>query len=143
MGRGLPPETFGEAVARLRRRKGYSQEELGDRLGRVRATIQKWEAGEHLPTEDVLPTLATELGVSEDTLKELLGLIEPPPPDEELVSLADGAEDLAVRLRALANEASGDPLSQEDKDRLRRLAGEQMGARVGFHPSGTRSAGVR
>ncbi len=36
---------IGEKIMRLRQSKGYSQEELGEKLGVSRQAVSKWETG--------------------------------------------------------------------------------------------------
>ena len=36
---------FSEKLSSLRRQKGYSQEQLADRLGVTRQSVSKWESG--------------------------------------------------------------------------------------------------
>ena len=54
----------------LRKRKGFSQEELAVRINVVRQTVSKWEKGLSVPDADALVKLAEVLGVS---TSELLG----------------------------------------------------------------------
>ena len=55
----------------LRKAKGYSQEELADKLGLSRQAISKWERAESAPDTDNLISLAKLYGMSID---ELLGV---------------------------------------------------------------------
>jgi transcriptional regulator with XRE-family HTH domain len=101
---GLPPETFGEAVLRMRRREKLAAADLAERLGyKDRKTVERWEAGESVPAESAFPELAAELGVPAETLMRLAG-IKPGPlkSDPRLTKLADQAADMERRLRALA-----------------------------------------
>ena len=54
----------------LRKKKGFSQEELAVRVNVVRQTVSKWEKGLSVPDADALVKLAEVLGVS---TSELLG----------------------------------------------------------------------
>ena len=44
--------TIGEKIARARRAKGWTQEELADRLGVTRQSVSKWESDAALPETD-------------------------------------------------------------------------------------------
>lgn len=52
----------------LRKQKGYSQEELADKIGVSRQAVSKWERAESSPDTDNLITLARLYGVSLDEL---------------------------------------------------------------------------
>ncbi len=54
---------FGENLKRLRKQKGYSQEELAARLHVVRQTISKWEKGLSVPDAALLMQLSEMLEV--------------------------------------------------------------------------------
>ncbi len=56
----------GNQIAVLRKNKGLTQSELGDRVGVSFQAVSKWERGESLPDTAVLPDLAKVLGVSID-----------------------------------------------------------------------------
>ena len=59
---------LGEKILKLRKQKGLSQEELGDRIGVTRQTISNWELGETSPNPEQLKLLSKELNVSIDEL---------------------------------------------------------------------------
>lgn len=59
---------FAERLSALRKERGYSQEELAERLGVSRQAISKWERGETAPDTDNLIALANLYGVSMDEL---------------------------------------------------------------------------
>lgn len=59
---------FDENLRELRKEKGYSQEELADRLNVTRQTVSKWENGSAMPDLKKLTELAEFFGVSMDTL---------------------------------------------------------------------------
>lgn len=54
---------IGERVRRGRVLLGWSQERLGQAIGRDRATVRQWEAGEWEPQSAVIAPLADALGV--------------------------------------------------------------------------------
>ena len=58
----------GARLADLRKRRGYSQEALAEKLGLSRQAISKWERGESSPDTDTLIALARLYGVSLDEL---------------------------------------------------------------------------
>ena len=57
-------EKFGEFIARLRKEKGLTQQELADRLFLSNKAVSKWERGQSLPDIDLLTPLSDILGVS-------------------------------------------------------------------------------
>ncbi len=59
-------EKVGEVIADLRRGKGITQNELGERLGVSPQSVSKWERGETLPDSAILPDLAAALETSID-----------------------------------------------------------------------------
>lgn len=59
-----------ENIARLRKEKRITQEELADRIGVTKASVSKWENGQSMPDILLLPQLATYFNV---TLDELFG----------------------------------------------------------------------
>lgn len=70
------PNEFGRWLARLRGNAGLSQPELARRVGArlkrkfAHSTIAGWELGSGFGNAEVLPALASELGVTiEDLLK--------------------------------------------------------------------------
>ena len=65
---------FAENLMALRKRQGWSQEELGGRVGVTRQTVSKWEVGQSTPELEKLVELSRLFGVSID---RLVGLEEP------------------------------------------------------------------
>lgn len=61
---------LGENLKTLRKKKGFSQEELATRIHVVRQTVSKWEKNLSVPDADTLIRLAEILEVS---VSELLG----------------------------------------------------------------------
>jgi transcriptional regulator with XRE-family HTH domain len=58
------PETFGERIARLRRRGGMTQADLGVRLGASNVTVSRWEQQWMTPKPPAMQRLARVLGVT-------------------------------------------------------------------------------
>ena len=56
----------GAQIARLRKEKGLTQNDLGDRLGVSFQAVSKWERGETLPDTAILLDLANALETSVD-----------------------------------------------------------------------------
>lgn len=59
---------LGTKLAELRKRNGYSQEALAEKMGVSRQAVSKWERGESTPDTDTLIELARLYSVSLDTL---------------------------------------------------------------------------
>ena len=59
-----------ENIKTLRKQKGYSQEQLADKLNVVRQTVSKWEKGYSVPDADMLEDIAD---IFEVQVNELLG----------------------------------------------------------------------
>ena len=57
-----------EKIFQCRKRSGFSQEELAERVGVSRQAVSKWELGTALPELDKLKLLAKTFGVSTDWL---------------------------------------------------------------------------
>ncbi|MCD7730176.1 MAG: helix-turn-helix domain-containing protein [Oscillospiraceae bacterium] len=68
----------------LRKKNGYSQEELAEKIGISRQAVSKWERAEASPDTDNLILLARLYGI---TLDELLKTDSIPMPDNEGISL--------------------------------------------------------
>lgn len=60
--------TFAEKLMDLRKQRGWSQEELGERLGVTRQTVSKWELGSTTPEMDKLAAMSDLFGISLDEL---------------------------------------------------------------------------
>lgn len=59
---------LGEKLLKLRKKFGYSQQELADKLSVTRQTISNWECGQGAPTIDKAMELAAIFGISLDDL---------------------------------------------------------------------------
>lgn len=60
--------TFSEKLMQLRRQKGWSQEELGEKLDVTRQTVSKWELGSTTPEMEKLIAMSELFGISIDEL---------------------------------------------------------------------------
>ena len=67
----INPKKVGEQIATLRKEKGYTQSDLGERLNISFQAVSKWERGEALPDTSILISLAQVLETSVDNI--LLG----------------------------------------------------------------------
>ena len=59
---------FGKNINRLRKKQGYSQEELGEKIGVTRQTISKWELEQTSPSLNDLNKIAEFFSVKIDDL---------------------------------------------------------------------------
>ena len=59
---------FNEKLLELRKEKGLSQEELGEKLGVTRQTVSKWELGNTSPKLDDLMKICDFFEISVDEL---------------------------------------------------------------------------
>lgn len=59
---------LGNKILELRRKKGLSQEELGEKISVTRQTISNWELGETTPNIEQLKLLSNEFSISIDEL---------------------------------------------------------------------------
>lgn len=66
--RGEEIMDLGNKILKLRKEKGYSQEELAEKLGVTRQTISNWELGSTHPNPEQLKGLSKILNVSIDEL---------------------------------------------------------------------------
>ena len=61
-------ETFGQRFARLRKSKGYTQEQIADKVNISYQAVSKWENDISSPDISILGELANILGVTIDEL---------------------------------------------------------------------------
>ena len=104
---------LGEKIARLRRKNGWSQEELADKMEVSRQAVSKWESGQTMPDLERILRLSSLFGVTIDYLLKDGAEPEIPRPETEedphirLISLADAADYLSLRERASVQIALG------------------------------------
>lgn len=61
---------LGKKILEYRKKKGLSQEQLGEKIEVTRQTISNWELGQTQPNPEQLKLLSKELNVSIDELLE-------------------------------------------------------------------------
>lgn len=61
-------EELGQRIQQLRKAKGFSQEELADRVGVSRQAVSKWESGQTAPDLERLLALGAQLDTTTDYL---------------------------------------------------------------------------
>ncbi len=96
---------LGEKIMELRKKSGWSQEELAEKVGVSRQSVSKWESMQSVPDLDKIIMLAQIFSVSTDyLLKEEMGeeerVLYPDQPEEESarrVSLAEANEFMEVK----------------------------------------------
>lgn len=59
-------ERIGKQIASLRKERGFTQNDLGERLGVTYQSVSKWERGESLPDTAILMDLAEALETTVD-----------------------------------------------------------------------------
>ena len=65
----MEQEKIGKFIAKLRKEKGLTQDELGEKLSINGKTVSKWETGRTLPDISLLKSISDILGI---TVTELL-----------------------------------------------------------------------
>ena len=104
----------------LRRRNGWSQEELAERLDVSRQSVSKWEMGQSVPELDKIVQLSNLFGVSSDILiRDEIELSEPATQARQGSDSDPFAEESE---RKTAEEPVGNLLSEDDAKNLLRSA---------------------
>ena len=75
-------KAIGETIARLRRGRNMTQEELAGTVGVSAQSVSKWENGNTMPDISLLPVLAEIFGVSIDTLFDMDAKKRPIDPED-------------------------------------------------------------
>ena len=68
---------FCDNLKEYRKQKGYSQTQLGDRIGVTRQAISRWESGADTPSLERIAALARVLGVTIDALAGMPATLAP------------------------------------------------------------------
>ena len=82
--------SLGERLVELRKKHGYSQQEIADRLSVTRQTISNWECGQGAPALDKAAELAAIYRISLDELAGLAGEREAPAVDLHTLKKLEG-----------------------------------------------------
>lgn len=96
---------FSEKLTALRRREGWSQEQLADRLGVTRQSVSKWEGGAAVPELGKLVALSELFGVSVDYLVKDYLESEPSAAGADTARLKERVEDLVQYFRGYAYDS--------------------------------------
>ena len=96
-----------DKIVTLRKRAGWSQEELAAQLGVSRQSVSKWEGAQSVPDMQKVVQMSRLFGVTTDyLLKEELGEPEPAPAESaaplRCVTMEQAADYLALRQAAFA-----------------------------------------
>ncbi len=62
----MDEKSIGQKIYELRKKAGYSQEELGERIGVSRQSVSKWELSEAMPSASNLGALSNLFSVTAD-----------------------------------------------------------------------------
>ena len=94
-----------DKIISLRKKAGWSQEELAEQLGVTRQSVSKWEGAQSVPDMDKIVQMSRLFGVTTDfLLKDELSEEEPAPEDAgtalRRVTMAEASEYLALRRAA-------------------------------------------
>ena len=109
-----------DKITALRKKAGWSQEELAEQLGVTRQSVSKWEGAQSVPDMDKVVQMSRLFGVTTDfLLKDELSEEEPAPEgcDSPLrrVTMAEASEYLALRRAALRRGHAGGKAHRKEK----------------------------
>lgn len=77
-----------DRIRKIRRDLDLTQQEFADRIGIKRNTIANYETGRNEPIDSVVSLICREFGVNEEWLRDGIGDMRVPDPDNELEALA-------------------------------------------------------
>ena len=131
---------IGQQIAKYRKEKRLTQEQLGEAVGVTGRSVSKWEVGLSSPGVDLIPPIAAALGI---TLDELFG-IQPKEKQKNLSEIVREAvaealeqklpdlleENLDELMPSYLNKQTGDgyflTVISKDKNRVSRFTGRGM-----------------
>nr|DAF90762.1 MAG TPA: helix-turn-helix domain protein [Myoviridae sp. ctp7F23] len=80
--------TIGDRIKKIRREFDLTQEAFASRIGSVQNTITGYESGRRNPSAPIISLICREFGVNEQWLRDGIGDIYIPDPNNELEALA-------------------------------------------------------
>ena len=92
-----------DRIVELRKKKGWSQEELAEMIDVTRQSVSKWESGQSLPDLDKILKLADIFGVSTDYLLKDKDTYEGQPINREEEKAQEAAKLVIEKLNGLKN----------------------------------------
>ena len=126
-----------DKIIDLRKKAGWSQEELADKLGVSRQSVSKWEGAQSIPDMNKILQLSELFGVSTDyLLKDSMETAEPAPTQEEegegttFVSLEEANAFLTYKTESAPKIALGVLLCILSPITLLLLGGAQQSGRL-------------
>ena len=107
-------ENIGKFIAKLRKEKKLTQEQLAERLGVHNRSVSRWENGNSMPDYAVLPMLANELGVS------VAELVEGKKKETKSFLLNEAAymESYRILIEVSQNEEEGEKYTDKEKQEI-------------------------
>ena len=107
-------ENIGKFIAKLRKEKKLTQEQLAERLGVHNRSVSRWENGNSMPDYAVLPMLANGLGVS------VAELVEGKKKETKSFLLNEAAymESYRILIEVSQNEAEGEKYTDKEKQEI-------------------------
>ena len=79
--------TIGDRIKKIRREFDLTQEAFASRIGSVQNTITGYESGRRNPSAPVISLICREFGINEEWLRDGIGDMLIPDPDNELEAL--------------------------------------------------------
>ena len=79
--------TIGDRIKKIRREFDLTQEDFASRIGSVQNTITGYESGRRNPSAPVISLICREFGINEEWLRDGIGDMLIPDPDNELEAL--------------------------------------------------------
>lgn len=110
-------QNIGNLIAALRKEKGFTQEQLAERLNINSRSISRWENGNCMPDYAVFPILAKELGIS------VAELVEGKKNETGTYFLKEAAymENYMILVTVNQKEAEGGNFTEEEKQETVRI----------------------
>ena len=81
--------TIGDRIKKIRREFDLTQEAFASKIGSVQNTITGYESGRRNPSAPVISLICREFGINEEWLRDGIGDMCVPDPDNELEALAE------------------------------------------------------